>query len=102
MKTLEAPVHPAVRWIVGNSPGSHANHIYSPGSDKLTEVHLYMSTSCKAGSRVIRAFADIEKHFFFCLSVKATFFFLKVSVNVYFMMYSYFLKSAFLNALRSL
>ena len=48
-------------WIVGNSPGSHANNIYSPGTDKLTEVQLYMSTSCQAGNRVIRAFRDVEK-----------------------------------------
>ena len=27
------------------SPDSRANNIYSPGSDKLTEVQLYMSTS---------------------------------------------------------
>ena len=32
------PIHPAVGWIVGNSPGSHANNVYSPRSDKLTEV----------------------------------------------------------------
>ena len=40
---LPAPVHPAVEWIVGNSPGSCANNIYSPDSDKLTEVKLYMA-----------------------------------------------------------
>ena len=45
-----APVHPAVGWIVGTSPGSHANNIYSPGSDKMTEVQLYMSASCQPGS----------------------------------------------------
>ena len=33
-----ALVHPAVGWIVGNSPGSRANNIYLPGSDKLSEV----------------------------------------------------------------
>ena len=33
-----APAHPAVGWIKGNAPGSHANNIYSPGSDKSTEV----------------------------------------------------------------
>ena len=58
-------VHPAVRWIVGNSPGSCANNIYSPGSDKLTEVQLYMSTSFQPGSWVIRAFSDVEKPFLF-------------------------------------
>ena len=36
-----APVRPAVGRIVGNSPGSHANNIYSPESDKLTEVQLH-------------------------------------------------------------
>ena len=30
-----------------NPSGSRVNNIYSPGSDKLTEVHLYMSTSCQ-------------------------------------------------------
>ena len=64
-----APVHPAVGWIVGSSPGSHANNIYLPGSDKLTEVQLYMSTSCQPGSRVIRAFSDLNKDFFIsCLA----------------------------------
>ena len=33
--------HPA-GGNVGNSPGSHANNIYSSGSGKLTEVQLYM------------------------------------------------------------
>ena len=41
-----------------SSPGSRANNIYSLGSDKLTEVQLYMSSSCQPGSRVIRAFSD--------------------------------------------
>ena len=41
--------------------GSHANNIYSPGSDTLTEVQLYMPTSCQTGSQVIRAFYDVEK-----------------------------------------
>ena len=56
------------------SPDSLANNIYSPGSDKLTEAHLYisqlitaralvLSTACQAGSRVIRAFSDVEKPF---------------------------------------
>ena len=53
------------RRIVGNSLGSHANNIFSPVSDKLTEVQLYMSTSCKPGSRAIRAFSDVEKAFFY-------------------------------------
>ena len=39
--------------------------MYSPGSDKLTEVQLYISTSCHPGSRVIRAFSDVEKLFLF-------------------------------------
>ena len=43
--------------------GSHANNFNLPGSDKLTEVQLYMSTSCQAGSRVIRDFSDVEKLF---------------------------------------
>ena len=38
----------------------------------LTEVQLYMSTSFQPGSRVIRAFSDVEKPFlFFDLAVKA-------------------------------
>ena len=36
------------------------------GSDKLAEVYMfYMSTSCQPGSRVIRAFSDVEKTFLF-------------------------------------
>ena len=49
---------------MGNSLGRRANNIYSPGSDKLTEVRLYMSTSCQPGSRVIRAFLGVDKPFF--------------------------------------
>ena len=60
-------VHLAVGWIMDSLPFSHANNIYSPGSDKLTEVQLYMSTSCQPGSWVIQAFSDIEKHFFYFL-----------------------------------
>ena len=30
---------------MGNSPGSHANNIYSCGSDKFTEVQSYILTS---------------------------------------------------------
>ena len=56
----QQPVHPAVVWIVGNSTGSRANNIYSPGSNKFTEVQLNMSSSCQPGSRVIRAFPDVE------------------------------------------
>ena len=57
---------------MGNSPGSCANNIYSPGSDKLTEVQLYMSNSCQPGSRVIRALSDVKKPFLFSdLVVKA-------------------------------
>ena len=48
-------------WIVGNSPGSRANNIYSLGTDKLNEVQLYMSNSCQPGNRVIQAFRDVEK-----------------------------------------
>ena len=48
-----------------NLPGSYANNIYSPGCDKLTEVQLYMSASCQAGSRVIRILSDVVKPFFF-------------------------------------
>ena len=55
--------------IVDNSPGIgiHAINIYSPGSDKLNEVLLYMSTSCQPGSREIRAFSDVEQLFFIFL-----------------------------------
>ena len=46
--------------------------IYSPCSDKLTEVQLYMSTLCQPGSRVIRAISGVEKPFSFSdLAVKA-------------------------------
>ena len=55
--------HPAVGRIVGNSRGSGANNIYSPGSDKLTEVQVYMSASCQPGSRIIRAISNVEKPF---------------------------------------
>ena len=58
---------------MGNSLGSRAKYIYSPCSDKLTEVELYVSTSCQPGNRVIRAFSDGEKPiFFYDLAVKAT------------------------------
>ena len=50
---------------MGDLSGSRANNIYSPGSDKLIEVQLYMSVSCQPGSRVIRAFSDVEKPFLF-------------------------------------
>ena len=40
-------------------------------SDKLTEVQLHMSTSCQPGSRVIRAFSDVEKAYFLILRVQA-------------------------------
>ena len=63
----------AVEWTACNSPGSRANNIYSPGSDKLTEVQLYMSTSCQPCSRVIRAVSDFEKTFLFSdLEVKTS------------------------------
>ena len=45
-----APVHLAVSWIESNSRGNHGNNIHSPSSDMLTEVQLYMSTSCQPGS----------------------------------------------------
>ena len=65
-------IYPAASRILGNSPGSHANNIYLPGSDKLTEVQLYMSTSCQPGSRVIPVFSYVEKPFSFSdLAVKA-------------------------------
>ena len=38
-----APVKPAGGWIVGKSPGSRANNIYSPGSGKLTEKQLHVN-----------------------------------------------------------
>ena len=47
-----------------SSPCSVANNIYSPGSDKVTEVQMYMSNSCQPRSRVIRAFSEL--HSFFC------------------------------------
>ena len=54
-----------------SSHGSRANNIYSPGNDKLTEMQLYMSNSCQPGSRLIRAFSDVEQPFlFFDLAVK--------------------------------
>ena len=40
-------------------------YMYSPGSDKLTEVQLYMSISCQPDNRVIRVFSDVEKPFLF-------------------------------------
>ena len=41
-------------------------------SAKLTEVQLYMSALCQPGSRVIRAFSDVEWPFLFSvLAVKA-------------------------------
>ena len=60
-----APVHPAVRWIMGSSHGSRANNIYSLGNDKLTEVQLYMSPSLQLDSQVIGAFSDVETPFLF-------------------------------------
>ena len=57
---------------MGNSSGSGAISIYTFGSDKLTEVQLYMSTSCQPGSRVNRAFSGVKKPFLFSdLAVKA-------------------------------
>ena len=39
----------------------------------MTEVQLYLSTSFQPGSRVIRAFSDVEKPFLFSdLAAKAT------------------------------
>ena len=38
----------------------------------MTEVQSYMSTSCQSGSRVIRAYSDVEKPFIFSdLAVRA-------------------------------
>ena len=37
-----APVHPAVGYIVGDSSCGCTNNIYSPSSDKLTDVQLNM------------------------------------------------------------
>ena len=57
---------------MGNSSGSRANNVYSPGSDKFPDVQLYMSTSCQLGIREIRAFSDIEKPLLYSdLAVKA-------------------------------
>ena len=58
-------IYRAAGCIVGNSPGSRENKIYSPGNDKLTEVQLYMSTSGQQGCREIRTFSDVEKPFSF-------------------------------------
>ena len=44
-----APVHLGVVWTVGNSPDSRANKIYSPTSDKLTEVQLYFMSTRQPG-----------------------------------------------------
>ena len=54
---------------MGNSLGGRANNIYPPGSDKLNEVQVYMSTR----RPVIRAFSDVEKLIFLIsdLAVKA-------------------------------
>ena len=66
------PVYSAAGWIIGSSPSSCANNIYSHGNDK-TEVQLYMSASCQPGSRVIQAFYDVENSFLFStFAVKAT------------------------------
>ena len=57
---------------MGTSSGSRVNNIYSPGSDKVPDVQLYMSTSCQLGIREIRAFSDIEKPLLYSdLAVKA-------------------------------
>ena len=57
---------------MNSSLGSRANNVYSPGSDKLTEVQLHMSTSCQQGGQVIRSFSDVEKPFLFSdLAVEA-------------------------------
>ena len=63
----EISVHPAIGWIVGNSSGSRANNIYSPGNNKLTEVQLNISTSCQSGSRVIRALSTVDIKVFFLI-----------------------------------
>ena len=56
---------------MGNSPSRHANNIYSSGSDKLTEVQLYISALCQAGSRIMRAFLDDEKPVLFSEAAKS-------------------------------
>ena len=43
----KAPVHLAVGWTVGNSQAAVQITFNSPGSDKLNEVQLYISTSCQ-------------------------------------------------------
>ena len=60
--------------------------MYSPGNDKLTEVLLYMSTSCQPGSRVIRAFSDVDKPFLLStLAFEATVvIFLTVALHLHF------------------
>ena len=50
-----------------NSPDSRENNIYSPGSDKLTEVQVYIATK----KPVSRAVSDVEMPFFLILAVKA-------------------------------
>ena len=53
--------------MVGDSPGSLENNVYSPGCDKVTKVQLYMSTSCQPSNRVIRAFSNNKKPFYFLI-----------------------------------
>ena len=56
---------------MGNSPDRRANYMFLLGSDKLTELQLYMTVSCQPGSRVIRAFSGVKKPFsFFDLAIK--------------------------------
>ena len=50
-------------WIVCGLPGSHANNVNSAGSDKLTQVQFYMSTSFQPGSLL----SDIENFYFYFL-----------------------------------
>ena len=55
--------NPAVRWIVENIPSSGKNNIYSPGSDKLTYVQWYVSTSyqLKSPNQNVKGFSTSEK-----------------------------------------
>ena len=57
--------YPAVGLIVGNSPGGRVNNIYSPGSDKLTEVQLYNHVNFVSTRQPGNpALPDVEKPFY--------------------------------------
>ena len=59
------PGTPGIRGDSRQFTRNHASNSSSPGSDKMTEVQLYMSTLCHLGCRVIRAFSDVEMPFLF-------------------------------------